>query len=85
MIAFVLTLRFVPVLPTNAHRFDWLGVVLSAVGMFLLVFGIQEGESYDWGTIWGPVTVWSLIVVGPVSYTHLDVYKRQALSGAAAA
>ena len=43
VIAFVLTLRFVPVLPTNAHRFDWLGVALSAVGMFLLVFGIQEG------------------------------------------
>ena len=28
-----------------------LGVLLSAVGMFLLVFGIQEGESYKWGTV----------------------------------
>ena len=34
--------------------FDWLGVALSAIGMFLLVFGIQEGETYDWGTITGP-------------------------------
>ena len=31
-----------------------LGVVLSAVGMFLLVFGIQEGQKYDWGTIEDP-------------------------------
>ena len=42
------------------------GVVLSAVGMFLLVFGIQEGQTYDWGTIAGPISVWSLIVAGIV-------------------
>jgi EmrB/QacA subfamily drug resistance transporter len=66
VIAFVLAMRFVPVLPTNAHRFDWLGVLLSALGMFLLVFGIQEGESFDWGVIWGPITVWSLIIAGAV-------------------
>ena len=33
------------------HSFDWLGVVLSAIGLFLLVFGIQEGTTYDWGII----------------------------------
>ncbi|WP_449278458.1 DHA2 family efflux MFS transporter permease subunit [Leucobacter sp. GX24907] len=64
VIGFVLALRFVPKMPTTAHRFDWLGVLLSAVGMFLLVFGIQEGESFDWGVIWGPISVWSLIVAG---------------------
>ena len=37
------------------------GVVLSAVGMLLLVFGIQEGASYDWDTIAGPSSVWSLM------------------------
>ncbi|UOR03429.1 DHA2 family efflux MFS transporter permease subunit [Leucobacter allii] len=64
VIGFVLALRFVPKLPTHAHRLDWFGVLLSAVGMFLLVFGIQEGESFAWGVIWGPVTVWGLIVAG---------------------
>jgi MFS family permease len=43
-----------------------LGVLLSAVGMFLLVFGIQEGQTFDWGTIAGPISVWSLIVTGLV-------------------
>src|SRR3954463_14113106 len=47
----VLALRLVPKLPTNNHRFDWLGVALSGVGMFLIVFGLQEGQTYDWGTI----------------------------------
>lgn len=66
VVAFVLALRFVPALETKSHRFDLLGVVLSALGMFLLVFGIQEGESYQWGTIVGPISVWSLIGAGVV-------------------
>jgi EmrB/QacA subfamily drug resistance transporter len=66
VVAFVLAARLVPDLPTHVHRFDLLGVVLSAVGVFLLVFGIQEGQTFDWGTIAGPVSVWSLIVAGLV-------------------
>jgi EmrB/QacA subfamily drug resistance transporter len=59
-----LAMRLVPHLPTHAHRFDWVGVALSAVGLFCLVFGIQEGQNYDWGTIAGPISVWLLIIVG---------------------
>lgn len=66
IVAFVLAARLVPTLPTHPHRFDIIGVILSAVGMFLLVFGIQEGETYDWGTITGPITVWGLIIAGVV-------------------
>jgi EmrB/QacA subfamily drug resistance transporter len=52
-IAFVLAWRLVPTLPTSTHLFDWLGVALSGAGMFLLVFGIQEGHQYDWNTwVW---------------------------------
>ena len=34
IVGFVLALRLVPHLPTHAHKFDWLGVALSGVGMF---------------------------------------------------
>ncbi len=64
IVGFVLALRFVPALSTHPHKFDIPGVVLSAVGLFLLVFGIQEGETYNWGTITGPITVWGLILTG---------------------
>lgn len=64
IVGFILAWRFVPSLSTHPHRFDIPGVVLSAVGLFLLVFGIQEGESYNWGTIAGPISVWSLIITG---------------------
>jgi EmrB/QacA subfamily drug resistance transporter len=48
LVAFVLAWRLVPSLSTHSHSFDWLGVALSGAGMFLLVFGIQEGHQYDW-------------------------------------
>ena len=66
LLAFVLAVRLVPRLPTHAHAFDWLGVALSGLGMLALVFGIQEGHQYDWGTITGPISVWGLIVAGLV-------------------
>ena len=66
IVGFVLAMRFVPALETHPHRFDILGVVLSGIGLFLLVFGIQQGQSYDWGTITGPISVWSLIIAGVV-------------------
>lgn len=66
IVGFVLAWRRVPRLATHSHRFDWLGVILSGVGMFLIVFGIQEGQTYSWGEISGPITVWGLIVAGVV-------------------
>ena len=76
LLAFILVVRNVPKLATNTHRFDWLGVVLSAAGLFLLVFGLQEGESYDWGTIAGPISVWGLIIAGIVVLVGFVVWQR---------
>lgn len=65
VIAFALAMRLVPALPTTVHRFDVLGVVLSGVGMFLLVFGIQEGQGYDWGAgVWAMIASGLLVLAG---------------------
>ena len=64
IIAFVAAWILVPKLETHTHRFDLIGVVLSAVALFLIVFGLQEGEKFDWGVIWGPISVWGLIIAG---------------------
>ena len=66
VVAFVLAWMLVPNLETHPHRFDIGGVVLSAVGLFLIVFGLQEAAAYSWGVIWGPISVWSLIGGGIV-------------------
>ncbi len=59
-------LRKVPELERHTHSFDWLGVVMSAAAMFLLVFGIQEGNTHNWGPFIGPIGSWHLIIAGIV-------------------
>jgi len=76
-VGFALAWRLVPRLETHTHRFDWLGVALSGAGMLLLVFGIQEGHQYDWGTITGAVTVPALIVAGVVVLTLFVVWQAR--------
>jgi EmrB/QacA subfamily drug resistance transporter len=59
IIGIALAVWLVPVLPTHPHRFDILGVLLSGVGLFLIVFGLQEGQTHDWQP-W----IWAMIVGG---------------------
>ncbi|MFW0797459.1 MFS transporter [Gordonia sp. CPCC 205515] len=64
IVGLVLAHMLVPDVETHDHQFDWLGVVLSAVGLSALVFGIQDGEKYDWnGWIWALIGV-GLILLG---------------------
>lgn len=59
LIGLGLALWFVPVLPTEERGFDVLGVLLSGVGLFLIVFALQEGQTHDWA--WW---IWAAIIVG---------------------
>ena len=61
VIGIVLAWKLIPVLDTHPHRFDTLGVVLSGVGLFLIVFGLQEGQTHDWRT-WIWVTIGAGVV-----------------------
>ncbi|MFB8891791.1 DHA2 family efflux MFS transporter permease subunit [Microbacterium plantarum] len=61
VVAFALAWRLVPQLETHPHRFDVVGVVLSAIGLFLIVFGLQEGEHYEWAA-----GIWAMIGAGVV-------------------
>lgn len=61
VLGLVLAARLVPALPTQTHDFDVPGVVLSGVGMFLIVFALQEGQAFDW-----PLWIWATVAVGAV-------------------
>ena len=39
-----------PPLPAQRPAFDWLGAVLSALGLFFVVFGVLQSGAYGWGT-----------------------------------
>lgn len=86
IIGLLLAARNVPRFSRRAHSFDWLGVVLSAAGLFMLVFGIQEGDTYDWGTITDslviagvdthlPISVPGLIIAGAVVMVAFVVWQ----------
>ncbi|HUH53721.1 MAG TPA: DHA2 family efflux MFS transporter permease subunit [Microbacteriaceae bacterium] len=66
IIGFILAKKYVPELKTHVKRLDMLGIALSAIGMFLVIFGIQEGESFDWGVVWGPINIWMIIISGVI-------------------
>lgn len=65
VLAVVLLFLWVPDLrPDRAPKFDVLGVVLCCLGLGLLVFGIQNGEHYQWGRVAGPLTIAEIIAAG---------------------
>ena len=48
---------------------DWIGVLLSSVGLFLVVFGIIESESYGWLRARKPFPLWQAgsISIAPIA------------------
>jgi EmrB/QacA subfamily drug resistance transporter len=68
VVGLALAVWLVPVLPTQAHRFDLVGVALSGAGMFLVVFGLQQGQAAHWQP-W----IWAMIVAG-VGFMSAFVY-----------
>jgi len=67
VVTLALAFVFMPdVRPGRQHRLDLVGVALLTVGLLGVVFGLIEGERYDWGTVVGFVTIPLIIGVGAV-------------------
>lgn len=67
VLAVALAFLFMPdVRPGVGHRLDIPGMLLLTVGLFGVVFGLIEGERYDWGTVIGFITIPLVIAVGAV-------------------
>ncbi|HAW11670.1 MAG: DHA2 family efflux MFS transporter permease subunit [Candidatus Dormibacteria bacterium] len=59
--------RLVPDLrPGRRHRLDLAGMALVTAAIFCIVYGLIEGQRYDWGTITGPLSIPLLIAAGVV-------------------
>jgi EmrB/QacA subfamily drug resistance transporter len=77
VLALIGTYRYVPdVRPGRKHRLDLIGVLLSASGLFLLVFGLLEGERYHWGAFWGPITIPEALLAGGVLLVGFALWER---------
>ena len=59
------TLRLVPdIRPGRSHRLDFIGVGLISAALFALVFGLIEGQRYNWGSINGFLSIPLILGVG---------------------
>jgi EmrB/QacA subfamily drug resistance transporter len=67
ILTFVLAYVLIPDLrPGRKHRLDILGVALASAGLLGVIFGLIEGQRYDWGTVGGFVTIPEIIGAGVV-------------------
>jgi EmrB/QacA subfamily drug resistance transporter len=77
VIGLVMAIVFIPGgQPRNRHRFDVLGTVLFSLGLLAVVFGVQNGQKYDWGGVWGPVGIPEIIGLGVVLLVGFVLWQR---------
>ncbi|MBX9394390.1 DHA2 family efflux MFS transporter permease subunit [Streptomyces sp. TRM72054] len=68
VVGWIAAVRLVPDWqPARRHRLDIPGILLSGVGLFAVVFAVQSGEHYDWGTVTGPLTIGWILALGLVA------------------
>ena len=67
IIAVVLASIVMPNVKLNRkHKLDIGGVALSTASLFLITYGLIEGQSHNWSKVWGPITIPEVIGAGVV-------------------
>ena len=67
ILSIALTLWIVPDLrPGRRHRLDLSGVAWPRSALTAIIFALIEGQRYDWGQVWGPITI-PLLLAGGVA------------------
>lgn len=74
--------RLVPDLrPGRRHRLDLGGVALVTTAIFCVVYGLIEGQRYNWGTITGPLSIPLVIAAGVVLLAAFLVHQARRQGG----
>jgi EmrB/QacA subfamily drug resistance transporter len=63
--------------PGRRHRLDLVGVALATAGLLAVIFGLIEGQRYDWGTVTGFVTIPEVIGAGVVLLAAFLYYQSR--------
>ncbi len=77
LVAFLATFLVVPDLRTGRrHRMDLIGVMLASFGLLLIVFGLIEGQRFNWGLVWSSVTIPEVIAGGVLTLSAFVLWER---------
>jgi EmrB/QacA subfamily drug resistance transporter len=63
--------------PGRRHRLDIPGVLIATAGLFCLVFGLIEGQRFEWGTVTGFITIPEMIGLGALLMVAFLVYQAR--------
>jgi EmrB/QacA subfamily drug resistance transporter len=76
--ALIATFAIIPdIRPGRHHGWDILGVVLTTAGLFAIVFGLIEGQRYNWGEIGSyGITIPEVIIGGVAIIAVFLVWER---------
>jgi EmrB/QacA subfamily drug resistance transporter len=77
--ALIATFAIIPDLrPGRRHGWDIVGVILATTGLFGVIFGLIEGERFNWGEI-GPyvITIPEVIIAGAVLLLLFVFWERR--------
>lgn len=78
IITFALAMLVIPDLrPGRRHRLDILGVGLATAGLLGVIYGLIEGQRYDWGTVTGFVTIPEIIGAGVLTLALFLYYQAR--------
>jgi EmrB/QacA subfamily drug resistance transporter len=69
---------YVPDIRTGQrHRLDLPGVLLASAGLAIVVYGVIEGQHYDWGTVEYGITIPEVIGAGLVVLAGFVAWERR--------
>src|SRR5438874_9716699 len=78
VITFSLAMLLIPDLrPGRRHRLDLAGVALATAGLLGVIFGLIEGQRYDWGVVSVFITIPEIIAVGVVLLAVVLYYQAR--------
>ncbi len=78
VITFALALLLIPDLrPGRRHRLDLAGVALATAGLLGVIYGLIEGQRYDWGVVTGFITIPEIIAAGVVLLAAFLYYQSR--------
>jgi len=75
--ALIATFVIIPDLrPGRHHGWDVIGIILATAGLFAIVFGLIEGQRYNWGAFAYGVTIPEIVVAGVAVIIVFVVWER---------
>jgi EmrB/QacA subfamily drug resistance transporter len=81
VIIFALALLVIPdIRPGRRHRLDVLGVGLATAGLLGVIYGLIEGQRYDWGVVSGFITI-PMIIGGGILLLALFLFYQARMQG----